>query len=154
MRNKMITGVEAPHLRKQKVQFEIGDTVSVGVRIAEGNKERIQPFIGIVIARRGAGTSATFTVRRIVNNEGVERIFLLHSPSIEKIEVIRGGEVRRSKLYYLRNRVGKARKLRERRGRLAEITAADDSAETKAVAVSAKDARSRAARSEEVVGAV
>jgi len=128
MRNKLILGVEAAHMKKHKSHFEIGDTVSVGVRILEGNKERIQPFIGLVIARRGAGTSATFTVRRIVNNEGVERIFPVNSPNIEKVEIIRGGEVRRGKLYYLRQRVGKARKLRERRGRLNEVTAAEEAA--------------------------
>lgn len=150
MRNKLIEGVEAAHLKKQKAQFQIGDTVSVGVRIVEGNKERVQPFIGVVIARRGAGTSETFTVRRIVNNEGVERIFPVHSPNVEKVEIIRGGEVRRGKLYYLRQRVGKARKLRERRGRLTEITAAEEPA-AKPVAPS-REGRKRAPEGE-VVGA-
>lgn len=115
MRNKYIEGVEAAHLRKDLAKFEIGDTVSVGVRIVEGNKERVQPFIGVVIARRGHGVNETFTVRRIVADEGVERIFLVHSPRIAAIDVKRHGKVRRSKLYYLRERVGKARKLRERR---------------------------------------
>ena len=115
MRNKFIEGVEAAQLRKDLPKFEIGDTVSVGVRIVEGVKERVQPFVGVVIARRGCGTSATFTVRRIVADEGVERVFLLNSPRIASLEVKRHGQVRRCKLYYLRNRVGKARKLRERR---------------------------------------
>lgn len=115
MRNRLIEGVEAGRKKKETPQFEIGDTVSVGVRIVEGSKERVQPFIGVVIARRGSGMNETFTVRRIVNNEGVERVFPLQSPRIVSVEVQRRGKVRRSKLYYLRDRVGKARKLRERR---------------------------------------
>lgn len=94
-------------------QFRIGDTVRVLCRIIEGDKERIQAFVGTVIARRGAGVSETFTVRRIVNNEGVERAFPLHSPRIAGVEVVRGGRIRRAKLYYLRQRVGKATRLRE-----------------------------------------
>jgi large subunit ribosomal protein L19 len=115
MRNKFIESVEAAHKKKELPEFEIGDTVSVGVRIVEGSKERIQPFVGVVIARRGGGMNETFTVRRIVANEGVERIFPLQSPRVVSIEVQRRGKVRRSKLYFLRDRVGKARKLRERR---------------------------------------
>jgi len=115
MKNKYIAAVEAAQLKKETPAFSVGDTVSVGVRIVEGSKERIQPFIGVVIARRGGGMNETFTVRRIVNNEGVERIFPLQSPRIVSIEVQRHGKTRRSKLYYLRDRVGKARKLRERR---------------------------------------
>lgn len=115
MRNKLIEGVEAQYVREKPFEFEIGDTVSVGVRITEGNKTRVQPFIGVVIARRGAGSNATFTVRRIVNNEGVERIFPVHSPNLVSVEVQRHGKTRRSKLYFLRGRVGKAQKLTERR---------------------------------------
>lgn len=96
-------------------KFSIGDTVTVHVRIIEGEKERIQPYTGVVIARRGGGMGETFTVRRIVNNEGVERIFPVHSPKIGKIEVVRSGHVRRAKLYYLRDRVGKSRRLRDRK---------------------------------------
>jgi large subunit ribosomal protein L19 len=96
-------------------KFAIGDTVTVHVRIIEGEKERIQPYSGVVIARRGAGMGETFTVRRIVNNEGVERIFPMHSPKIGKVEVVRSGHVRRAKLYYLRDRVGKSRRLRDRK---------------------------------------
>lgn len=114
MRNKLIEAVEKGALKKDPPKFDIGDTVSVGVRIIEGSKERTQPFIGVVIARKGAGMNETFTVRRIVNNEGVERVFPIQSPRIVGVEVIRHGKIRRSKLYYLRNRVGKARKLRER----------------------------------------
>jgi large subunit ribosomal protein L19 len=115
MRNKIIEAVEAAHQKKQTPEFDVGDTVSVGVRIIEGSKERIQPFIGVVIARRGQGMNETFTVRRIVANEGVERVFPLQSPRIVGVEVQRRGKVRRGKLYFLRDRVGKARKLRERR---------------------------------------
>ena len=96
-------------------KFEIGDTVDVHTRILEGEKERIQIFSGTVIARRGSGMRETFTVRRIVANEGVERIFPVHSPKIAKLEVTRHGVVRRAKLYYLRDRVGKAVRLKERR---------------------------------------
>lgn len=115
MQNKYIAAVEAAHMKKETPEFEVGDTVAVGVRIVEGSKERIQPFIGVVIARRGGGMNETFTVRRIVNNQGVERIFPLQSPRIVSIDVQRHGKTRRSKLYYLRDRVGKSRKLRERR---------------------------------------
>jgi len=93
--------------------FAIGDTVNVSVRIIEGEKERTQIFSGVVIARRGHGISESFTVRRIVNNEGVERVFPVHSPKISGIEVVRHGRVRRAKLYYLRDRVGKSTRLKE-----------------------------------------
>ncbi len=115
MQNKYIAAVEAANMKKETPEFDVGDTVSVGVRIVEGSKERIQPFIGVVIARRGGGMNETFTVRRIVNNQGVERIFPLQSPRIVSVEVQRHGKTRRSKLYFLRDRVGKSRKLRERR---------------------------------------
>jgi large subunit ribosomal protein L19 len=95
--------------------FQIGDTVDVHQRILEGQKERIQVFSGVVIARKGEGMREAFTVRRIVQGEGVERIFPLQSPKIARLEVKRTGEVRRAKLYYLRKRVGKATRLRERR---------------------------------------
>jgi large subunit ribosomal protein L19 len=109
--------VEDSTLRKDKLKFEIGDQVEVHLRIMEGEKERIQVYTGTVIARRGGGSRATFTVRRIVQGEGVERIFPLHSPRIAAVEVKRSGRVRRAKLYYLRQRVGKSTKLRERRAR-------------------------------------
>ena len=123
MQNKYIAAVEAANMKKDLPEFEIGDTVSVGVRIIEGTKERTQPFVGVVIARRGKGMDETFTVRRIVNNEGVERIFPIHSPRVVSVEVQRRGKTRRSKLYYLRDRVGKARKLRERRVTTTKATA-------------------------------
>jgi len=115
MRNRLITAIESTYTKGNPPKFDIGDTVEVGVRIVEGGKERIQPFIGVLIGRRGSGINATFSVRRIVNNEGVERTFPLHSPKVAHVDVVRHGKVRRSKLYYLRERVGKARKLAERR---------------------------------------
>jgi len=102
-------------LKKDVPTFEIGDTVKVHVRIVEGDKERIQSFNGVVIGRRGSGISETFTVRRIVNNQGVERTFPVHSPKIAEIEVLRHGKVRRAKLYFLRDRVGKATRLKDRK---------------------------------------
>ena len=98
---------------KAPPQFSIGDTVKVSVRIVEGEKERIQAFTGVVIARRGSGMGEMFTVRRIVNNEGVERVFPVQSPKVAGIEVIRGGQVRRGKLYFLRDRVGKKTRLKD-----------------------------------------
>ncbi len=116
-RNKFIELVDAQHQREHPPQFRVGDTVNMHLNIREGDKQRVQIFNGVVISRRGAGTGETFTVRRIVANEGVERIFLLHSPSIVKVEVVRSGKVRRAKLYFLRDRVGKSRRLREKRVR-------------------------------------
>jgi len=116
MTNAIMQSVEKNYLKKENVPtFDIGDTVDVHTRIIEGEKERIQIFTGTVIMRRGAGINETFTVRRIVNNEGVERIFPRHSPFIAKLVVKRGGEARRAKLFYLRERVGKAVRLTEKR---------------------------------------
>ena len=103
------TGVKSDRIDS----FRIGDTVDVHVKIVEGEKERIQIFTGIVIGRKGSKLNESFTVRRLVGNEGVERVFPLHSPSIDKIEVKKSGKVRRAKLYYLRDRVGKATRLAE-----------------------------------------
>jgi large subunit ribosomal protein L19 len=107
--------VERPYLRDDIPEFQAGDTVRVHVRVVEGNKQRIQVFQGVVIARRGGGTRETFTVRKISGGIGVERIFPLHSPVIEKIELRRRGKVRRAKLYYLRELRGKAARIEERR---------------------------------------
>jgi large subunit ribosomal protein L19 len=115
MKNKLLALVEEAGQKKEVAGFEIGDQVDVHQRILEGQKERIQIFSGVVIARRGEGLRETFTVRRIVQGEGVERIFPVHSPKIARVEVKRTGQVRRAKLYYLRKRVGKATRLRERR---------------------------------------
>lgn len=107
--------VEEGYLKSEPPQFDIGDTVEVTLKLVEGEKEKTQVFSGIVIARRGAGTNETFMVRRIVAGEGVERIFPLHSPKIASIEVKRRAVVRRAKLYYLRDRIGKqAFRLKER----------------------------------------
>jgi large subunit ribosomal protein L19 len=103
----------AGSLKKDVPAFRVGDVVTAHVRIVEGDKERLQPFRGTVIRRQGSGVSETFTVRRIVNNEGVERTFPLHSPTLVNVEVVRRGRTRRAKLYYLRERVGKATRLRE-----------------------------------------
>jgi len=115
MRNQILDSIEQKHLKKDNVpQFDVGDTVDVATRIIEGEKERIQTFSGTVIMKKGAGINETFTVRRIVNNEGVERIFPLHSPFISKVLVRRSGESRRAKLFYLRDRVGKAVRLADK----------------------------------------
>ncbi len=100
-------------LKSEVPAIEIGDTVKVHVKIREGEKERIQVFEGTVIARKGSGVSETFTVRRLSYGVGVERVFPLHSPNVAKVELVRHGRVRRSKLYYLRDRVGKAAKVKE-----------------------------------------
>jgi large subunit ribosomal protein L19 len=113
--SSIITLVEQSSLKAEAPKFEIGDTVDVHTRILEGDKERIQIFNGVVIARSGQGASEMFTVRRIVAGEGVERKFPLHSPKIAAIDVKRSGVVRRAKLYFLRDRVGKAVRLRQRR---------------------------------------
>ena len=107
--------VEKYWLKEDPPQFDIGDTVDVHLKILEGNKERIQVFTGVVISRSGSGSREMFSVRRIVAGEGVERKFPLHSPRIEKVEVKRSGVVRRAKLYFLRDRIGKAVRLKERR---------------------------------------
>jgi large subunit ribosomal protein L19 len=115
MKNRLIELVEESSIKEDAPEFDIGDQVEVHQRILEGEKERVQVFSGTVIARKGEGMREMFTVRRIVQGEGVERTFPLHSPKIAKVEVKRTGAVRRAKLYYLRDRVGKATRLRERK---------------------------------------
>jgi large subunit ribosomal protein L19 len=134
MRHPLFDIVEKKYKRTGDLAFDIGDTVVVTLRIVEGDKERLQDFEGTLIARRGYGLDEMFTVRRLVGDEGVERTFPLHSPKIAAIKIKRSGKVRRSKLYYLRARVGKARKLRERRV----------SADARKEAVEAAAARARA----------
>ena len=107
--------VESSYLRTDIPEFRAGDTVKVHVKVSEGGKERIQIFQGVVIARRGVGTGESFTVRKISGSVGVERVLPLHSPIVDKIEVVRRGRVRRAKLYYLRNLRGKAARIEERR---------------------------------------
>ena len=115
MSQQLMDLVEKTSLKESPPEFEIGDTVDVHCEILEGEKKRVQVFTGVVIARSGSGTREMFTVRRIVQGEGVERKFPLHSPRIAKIEVTRSAMVRRAKLYFLRDRVGKATRLTERR---------------------------------------
>lgn len=111
----IIRALEAEQLRRDLPEFGPGDTVRVHVRVVEGNRERVQPFEGVVIARDGGGLGETFTVRRVASGVGVERIFPLHSPRLERIEVLRRGRVRRAKLYYLRGLKGRAARIREKR---------------------------------------
>jgi large subunit ribosomal protein L19 len=107
--------VEARELKEKAPEFSVGDTVKVHVKVREGEKERIQVFEGIVISRRGGGVNASFTVRKISDGVGVERIFPLHSPILDKVEVSREGRVRRAKLYYLRERRGKSARIQEKK---------------------------------------
>ena len=129
MTNNLIKHVESQYLKKDIPQFRVGDTVDVHTRIVEGDKERIQVFSGTVIMKKGSGMNETFTVRRIVNNEGVERVCPLHSPFVAKVVVKRSGTTRRAKLFYLRQRVGKSVRLTEERklaGKKAEPGSAPD----------------------------
>src|ERR1022692_4232147 len=138
MINKLLESVESTHLKKDVPQFEVGDTVDVATRIIEGEKDRIQIFGGPVIMKKGRGMNEMFTVRRIVNNEGVERIFPLHSPFISKVTVKRSGETRRAKLFYLRDRVGKSTRLAEtRKVKKEESPAGPSTGETRELAAAA-----------------
>lgn len=110
---QLIEKVTAKQIRKDIPAFKAGDTVKVYVKIKEGNKERIQPYEGLVISRRGVGTSASFTVRKISSQIGVERVFMVSSPLVQKVEVIKRGKVCRAKLYYMRNRSGKSARIKE-----------------------------------------
>jgi len=111
---EIIRDIEAEQLKSDLPTIYVGDTIRVGVRISEGGKERVQPYEGTVIAMRNGGINETITVRRIFQGIGVERVFLLHSPRVDNIKVIRRGKARRAKLYYLRDRVGKATRLKQR----------------------------------------
>ena len=108
--------ISDPSLKQDPPKFEVGDTIRVNVRIKEGEKYRIQAFEGLVIAKKHGGISETFTVRRIAHGVGIERVFPLHSPVVDSVELIRRGKVRRSKLYYVRGKVGKAAKVKEQIG--------------------------------------
>jgi len=112
--SKLIDQIEAEQLKKDIPDFSPGDTVVVQVRVKEGNRERLQAYEGVVIARRNRGVQSSFTVRKVSHGEGVERVFPLHSPTIADIKVKRRGDVRRAKLYYLRDRSGKAARIREK----------------------------------------
>lgn len=111
----IVQQIQQEHLRSDLPTFDAGDTLRVNVRVREGEKERLQAFEGVCIAKKGGGLSETFTVRKISSGIGVERIFPLHSPSIESVTVVRRGQVRRAKLYYLRSLRGKAARIREKR---------------------------------------
>jgi large subunit ribosomal protein L19 len=111
---EIIRSIEAEYLKSDLPELFIGDTIKVGVKIKEGEKERVQPYEGIIIARRHGGINATITVRRVFQGVGVERVFLLHSPKVDTITVVRRGKVRRAKLFYLRDRVGKATRVKQR----------------------------------------
>ena len=110
----LINDFEQEQLKKQVPEIYVGDTVKVGVKITEGNKERVQPYEGVVIAKRHGGVNQTITVRRIFQGIGVERVFMLHSPQVASLKVERRGKVRRAKLFYLRDRVGKATRVKQR----------------------------------------
>jgi large subunit ribosomal protein L19 len=123
-RTEVMESVVADQLKTEDVLTDIcvGDTVDVHYLIVEGEKERVQVFQGVLLAMRGRGVNRMITVRRIVANEGVERVFPLHSPRIAKIEVVRRGDARRAKLYFLRERIGKSRRLRDRRRGMKQVT--------------------------------
>ncbi|WP_448572908.1 50S ribosomal protein L19 [Trichothermofontia sp.] len=112
--NEIIRSIEAEHIKTDLPTLYIGDTVKIGVRIREGGKERVQPYEGVIIAERNGGINRTITVRRVFQGIGVERVFLVHSPRVASIQVLRRAKVRRAKLYYLRDRVGKATRLKQR----------------------------------------
>jgi large subunit ribosomal protein L19 len=137
MTQDIMKSVEKSQLKTDIPELSVGDTIDVHCRIVEGAKERIQIFNGVLIAINGGGLRQTMIVRRIVANEGVERTFPVHSPRIAKIEVKRHGDVRRAKLYYLRDRVGKKRRLRDRRRGLGEATVAEPEQTTPAAAPAA-----------------
>jgi large subunit ribosomal protein L19 len=111
---EIIRSIEAEYLKSDLPEIYIGDTIRVGVKIKEGEKERVQPYEGIIIARRHGGINETITVRRVFQGVGVERVFLLHSPKVDTITIVRRGRVRRAKLFYLRDRVGKATRVKQR----------------------------------------
>jgi len=150
-----IAAIEKEYVRKDLPKFAPGDTVRVRVRVREGDKERVQPFEGLCIARRGAGANATFTLRRVSGGVGVERIFPLHSPWIAGLEVVRRGDVRRAKLYYLRARKGKRARVRERKWWLDKPTAGGEdayeaqAAELAEMAAEAEEAETAAVEAEE-----
>ena len=112
--NDIIKAIEDAQLKSEVTDFRVGDTVKVYAKVIEGSRERIQVFEGTVIAKKHGGINETFTVRRVAHGCGIERVFPLHSPTVEKVELVRNGKVRRAKLYYLRDRVGKAAKVKSK----------------------------------------
>jgi large subunit ribosomal protein L19 len=147
MNQAILDKIESEQFRKNPVDFAVGDSVKVHTKVVEGDKERIQVFAGVVIGRRGHGLNSTFTVRRISYGEGVERIFPVHSPRVEKVEVERKGSVRRAKLTYLRKRLGKGATLvREKEGTGAAV--AQSAAATEAAPASSGEAAPRKKKKE------
>ena len=141
MNQALLDKIESEQYRKNALDFAVGDSVKVHTKVVEGDKERIQIFSGVVIGRRGHGMNATFTVRRISYGEGVERIFPIHSPRVDKVEVERKGSVRRAKLTYLRKRLGKGATLvREKEGRTTEAASPAPAAKAAAPAEAAAKA--------------
>lgn len=128
---KLITTIEKEYMKEKIPDIAIGDQVEVSCKIVEGDKERIQKFIGMVISKRGSGINANFTVRRIVQGEGTERTFSIHSPNIDKVEVVKSGKVRRAKLYYMRDKKGKEIRLKEKFAKAVEKTAPKANAKSK-----------------------
>jgi large subunit ribosomal protein L19 len=124
MNQALLDKIEKDQFRKETLKFSVGDTIRVHTKVVEGDKERIQIFAGVVIGRRGHGMNETFTVRRISYGEGVERVFPVHSPRVEKVEIERKGAVRRAKLTYLRKRIGKGATLVKEKEKLAAETPA------------------------------
>ena len=139
----IIKSIEHEQLKNKIPELKVGDTVKVHQRIKEGNRERIQVFEGIIIKKQGGGVNATFTVRKIAYGVGVEKTFLVHSPMVEKVELVRVGKARRAKLYYLRDRVGKAAKTKENTGARIEnreITIKEDKVEEAPVEAAPEEA--------------
>jgi large subunit ribosomal protein L19 len=148
MNQTLLDKIESEQYRKDAANFNVGDSVKVHTKVVEGDKERIQIFAGVVIGRRGHGLNETFTVRRISYGEGVERIFPIHSPRVDKIEVERQGDVRRAKLTYLRHRIGKGATLvkeRESEGKIAKAAATAKTAKAAKAEKAAKAAEAAAA---------
>ena len=145
MQRKLMQSVEDKHLRSDVPEFQVGDTVIVHQKLLDGQKERIQTYEGDVIARSGNGIKEMVVIRKIVQGEGVERIFLIHSPRIAKIEVKKAGQVRRAKLYYIRERLGKAVRIKADTKRQQALDAANVKAVQEAAAVKAAAAKEQAA---------
>ena len=145
MQSKFLQAVEDRHKKADVPDFQVGDTVIVHQKLLDGQKERVQLFEGDVIARNGAGVKEMMVVRKIVQGEGVERIFLVHSPRIAKIEIKKAGHVRRAKLYYIRDRVGKAVRIRQDAKRQKLLEAANLKAATETAAVKAAAAKEQTA---------
>lgn len=128
--NQILKDIEAPYLKKNLPQMDVGDTVKVFFKIKEGGKERTQGYEGVIIKKTGHGVNRTVTVRRVFQGVGIERVFLVHSPRVEKINVQRRGHVRRAKLYYLRARSGKATRIKEKMGAQKEMSKQESPKET------------------------